>query len=161
MAFERWVDRDRAAWDALRADAEARWQVGRQALPVLLGNDAHEGALSIARTSAEAAEVGANLEFVHGDVSDYAPATRPAMVVSNPPWGLRLDDDPGTSWSSLGSWLKRTCPGATAWLLAGEGSATRDLHLRASRKIPVWAGPIECRWLQYPIDAEPTAGPPG
>lgn len=160
FAFERWADRDRAGWDALRADAEARWEAGRQGLPALFGNDRHDGAVSIARQALVDADIAHAVRLTCGEVARWRPPPV-GWVVTNPPWGLRLEDDPTSSWADLGGWLKAHAPGATAWILAGEGSPVDALRMRPTRRIPVWAGPVECRWLRVPVNPGAAADAPG
>jgi 23S rRNA G2445 N2-methylase RlmL len=141
-AFERWPDHDRALLDEALLQAEAIGADARKALrvaPTLIGNDAHGGALSLARRAAVAAGVDGMISFTQGDCGDLThpaleaareaeleyfekleaeagenfrennkygdgfvdleklgPVTaRPGgggvLVVSNPPWGKRLD----------------------------------------------------------------------
>jgi len=158
FAFERWRDLDLQAWNPLFADAERRAEEGSaRARPVLSGNDRHEGALAIAHASARAAGVAAQIRFAQGDAAAFVPPAPPAVVVSNPPWGERLqpDDEQLTaSWRALGSFLHARCRGAQAFILCGNAELTRHLGLRSSRKWPVWNGPIECRLLRYEIRAD-------
>jgi len=157
FAFERWVDVELDAWRSLYAEAEARAAAGAAQRPLLLANDHHAGALEIARKAAAAADLGAAIQFRHGDARDYVPATAPSWIVTNPPYGERLAGDDAAalvdSWRSLGEFLHRRSQGAIAWVLSGNPELTRYLGLRADRKIAVHQGPIECRWLRYAIGA--------
>lgn len=155
FAFERWRDVDLDAWRRLYDDAEARALRGAAQLPVLCGNDRHPGAMAIAAQAIEAAGFGGRIDLQRGDAADYQPPTRPGMVVTNPPYGERLQPDAGSaaaSWHALGNFLHRQCAGAEAWVLCGEPLLSRELGLRSFAKVPVWNGPIECRWLGYRID---------
>ena len=115
-AFERWPDHDRATLASCLEQAEEIGIAARRAgaKPVLLGNDVHEGALSLARRAAMAAGVDNLIEFTAGDAGDFShPALAAAreedaatldtlgpvtlrrggggiLVVSNPPWGKRV-----------------------------------------------------------------------
>lgn len=151
FAFESWPDFDAAAWRELVSDAERRV---RRTLPFpILGADAHPGAIAIARDSAARAGVGSLVRFEVRSAADLTPAFAPALVVTNPPYGERLGDgdELHQSWRALGRFLHERCHGAVAWVLSGNPELTRALGLRASRRIPVWNGPIECRWLSYEI----------
>ena len=57
---------------------------------VLLGNDVHEGAVSLCRKDAESASVDHLIHISCSDCEDYVPATSPGLVIVNPPWGGRL-----------------------------------------------------------------------
>lgn len=154
FAFERFPDFDAKAWNTLKAEADARWKAKRADLPVLLGNDVHPAALALTRKAAGRAEVHHLLELHEGDIADFDPGRPVHFVVTNPPYGARLGegDDLEASWAGLGRWLKAHVGGGTAWILCGEPTLARNLRLKTSRKIPMWNGPIETRWLRYGVN---------
>lgn len=153
FAFQRWPDFDRRTWKKLLSDADQRWLDGKKQVGPLIGNDRHEGALEIARKSAILAEVDHLITFNCADVDAFEPETTPEVVVCNPPFGVRIGegDDLVQSWSSLATFFKRQCPGASAWVLSGDPELSKALRLKTNRRIPVHNGSIECRWLRYDI----------
>lgn len=158
FAFEHWRDADLDAWRTIYDEAEARAARGADRMPLLCGNDRHPGAIGIAKQAIVAAGLGGRIQLTHGDARDYVPPHRPGLVVTNPPYGLRLEggDDLTAleeSWRALGQFLHEQCAGASAYVLCGNPDLTRFLGLRSSGKHPVRNGPIECRWLRYRIDA--------
>jgi 23S rRNA G2445 N2-methylase RlmL len=156
FAFEHWKDTDLDAWRRLYDDAEARAQRGAANLPPLCGNDRHPGAIAIAQQSLAAAGLTHAVQLTRGDARDYVPPVPPRLVVTNPPYGDRLQADPealAQSWQALGNFLHRQCAGASAFVLCGNPELTQHLGLRAAEKHPVRNGPIECRWLRYEVDA--------
>ncbi len=157
FAFERWTDLDQRCWAELKQDAERRWREGRARIGPLSGNDRHGGALQIARDSAARAEVADLITFHEGDIGDYVPPQRPAFVVSNPPFGVRLGEgeDLENSWYRLGVFLKERCPGSQAWILSGDPALSRKLHMKTGGRHPVMNGPLDCRWLKYDIRDRP------
>jgi 23S rRNA G2445 N2-methylase RlmL len=154
FALTRWPDHDAALWSHLMDEAESRWAEGRQRLPSLQGNDVHGGAISIARDSAERAEVADAIRFTTTDVADFHPDPSPALVVVNPPYGVRLGEgeELQDTWYQLGAWLKGL-GGGDAWVLSGDKDLTRHLHLKASQRIPVINGGLDCRWIHYELRA--------
>jgi len=71
------------------------------------------------------------------------------LIISNPPWGLRLSaQDASRAWRGLGS-LARRLPGWKLALLSGERGITRELGLKADRRYPVRVGGVDARWLLY------------
>ncbi len=156
FAFERFADADLKAWRQIYDDAERRAGAGAARHVVLMGNDRHQGALSIAQRSIAAADLDGRILLADQDARDYQPPEPPKLVVVNPPYGERLADEPEAlidDWRSLGGFLHERCRGAAAHVLSGNPELTRHLGLRADRKWPVHNGPIECRWLRYSIDA--------
>ena len=153
FAFERWKDTDQNAWQAIFDEAEARAAASQDNCPQLSGNDNHEGAIAISKIAIRSAGLTDKIHLNLGDARDYKPPFQPAMVVTNPPYGERLQaDDPSLtdSWESLGNFL-HTLDNTEAHVLCGAPELTRYLGLRASRKFPVRNGPIECRWLRYQL----------
>jgi putative N6-adenine-specific DNA methylase len=154
FAFQLWPDFDAALWTELRTEAVGR---ARPTLPFLLeGADRHAGAVSIAQQSAEAAGVASLLRLRVAAATEWQPATAPATVICNPPWGERLGEgeDLLQSWRDLGTFLHDRCTGARAYVLCGNADLTRHLGLRAARRWPVMNGPIECRLLEYEVRQE-------
>ena len=155
--FERWIDHDARLWEQLREEAK---DLARFELDVpLMGADRHEGAISLAMKGAYEADVDKLISFTVIDAERWKPPATPGFVVTNPPYGERLGegDDLIDSWRALGSFLKRACPGATAWILSGNRELTRHLGLRATERLPVKNGTIDCRWIRYALfdDAGP------
>lgn len=148
FAAERFPDADPGIWKRLREEAADRL---RPSLSIrLLGVDRHAGAVSIARTSAKAAELSHLVQFKVGDAATFEPPWPPAIVVANPPWGERLGEgeDLIASWRALGTLLRR-CSGADAYVLSGAPELTRHLGLRSSQRWPVQIGQQDARWVHY------------
>jgi putative N6-adenine-specific DNA methylase len=153
FAFERWIDHDRRGFHELLDDAHGR-ATSRLDFPIL-GGDRHPGALDLARQGARAAGVERLVRLTRKDARDLVPAAPPGVVVVNPPYGERIGTggDLVDSWAALGDFLHQRCGGAVAWVLCGNRELTRHLRLRASRRMPVRNGTIDCRWLRYDIRA--------
>jgi 23S rRNA G2445 N2-methylase RlmL len=155
FAFERWRDADLGAWRQLYDDAEARAQRGAAKRLRLCGNDRHPGAIAIAQQALANADLAGKVELRHGDAADYVPPFPVKLVLTNPPYGDRLQPEEAAlaaSWQALGNFLHRECQSAVAFVLCGNADLTRHLGLRASIKMPVKNGPIDCRWLRYELD---------
>lgn len=133
----------------------------------LWGNDEHEGALSLAMENVRSAGVQSVVRLRRGDCSSWTLPRTPDVVVTNPPWGKRLEDRGGSSsgrkddffetgsisgsWSKLGTFLKREAQGSDAYVLSGSAYLTKDLKLRAEGKHPLVIGGIDTRFLHYRI----------
>ena len=90
-----------------------------------------------------------------GDCRSFEPPAGRGLLVCNPPYGARIGsgDHDGLEqlYSDLGSMAKERCSGWTLWLLSGNPELTGALKMKASRRIPVSNGGIDCRWLHYAI----------
>ena len=100
-----------------------------------------------------------NLVQVHqGDCQDFILSNNnknsgKVLVVSNPPWGVRLSEDMHDSWEALRVFLRENCPPGrtTAWILSGNKEATKHLGLRRSQSLSLKTGQQDLRWIQYEI----------
>ena len=192
--FLSWPDVSARAWDDMIAAAQAEAQEGAKGCRnVLLGNDIHAGALSLAQRDVAAAGVEGGVKLRQGEAVGDVDRNRPrllpvnareagcaslppagpcrelpslprpaSLVVTNPPWGLRLDGDAevdaAASWRDLGDMLKQNCAGASAFALSGSRDLTKHLRLRASARMPITIGDVDCRLLRYDIQAGPWKG---
>jgi len=143
-----WAGSDAVGWQALIDEASA---LRRTTAPMpILANDWHRGASELAQRAAEAAGVVGCIEFSEHSVIDYVPSQTPQLVVSNPPWDLRLAEG-GESWQELGSFLKQQCGGATAWLLSGNKELTRHLRMRKSSSLRIEQAGTGLSFLRYDV----------
>jgi putative N6-adenine-specific DNA methylase len=73
------------------------------------------------------------------------------MIIFNPPYGERIGqiEEMASLYQAFGDLLKKRCAGSTAYILCGNSELVRHIGLKATRRIPVWNGPIECRLLKY------------
>ena len=156
FALERWPDVDAALWqqelEAARGLARDRLADGRPLAP-LVGLEREPEVLAQARHNAAAAGVAPWIELQHGDCRDFQPPPGPGVLVCNPPYGERLGEPQELEalYADLGAMVKQRCSGWTLWLLSGNPELTGALRMKASRRIPVSNGGIDCRWLRYEI----------
>lgn len=103
--YQTWHDFDQAAWKRCRDTAVAA-QVSSLRGVKLLGNDIHEGALSLCKRDAQTAGVLHLLDLSCNDCRDYQPSAVPSLVVTNPPWGSRLTDSGWVFASTPDVWIQ-------------------------------------------------------
>lgn len=113
FAFERTKLSDRADLEELRDDARAR--VLPSAAVSLVGRDHMQGALDAATGNAQRAGVAGDLSLSKAVLSDPWPSLTDAVVVTNPPYGIRVGEATSVHalYGELGSHTK-----AMGWGLA-------------------------------------------
>jgi putative N6-adenine-specific DNA methylase len=78
------------------------------------------------------------------------PSDQPGTIITNPPYGERIQKtDLNDFYRMIGDVLKKKFAGYTAWLITSDFSALKSVGLRTSRKIILYNGPLECRYVQY------------
>jgi putative N6-adenine-specific DNA methylase len=146
----RWPDFDAALW---QQEVEACQRQESRPLPPLLGLERDPAVLQQAIGNAERAGLAGHIRFELGDAQQLQPPAGPGLVVVNPPYGERLgaSEDLPSLYAGLGRVLRQRCGGWTLWLLSGNPALSGALGMKASRRIPVSNGGIDCRWLRYEI----------
>jgi putative N6-adenine-specific DNA methylase len=156
LALCNWQDFDSIIWqqevETARSACRTTLAGGRPLAPVV-GSDAEAQVVEQARSNADAAGVAPWLTLRVGHCRDFEPPDGPGILVVNPPYGERIGggDDLEQLYGDLGAMVKERCSGWTLWLLSGNPELTGALRMKASRRIPVSNGGIDCRWLRYEI----------
>jgi putative N6-adenine-specific DNA methylase len=151
FGFQKWPDFDGQAWQNILAQAQGK--VLEQLSAPVLGSDRSSAALEVARKNATRAGVEGFVEFVTADITRCPCPATPGVVVCNPPYGIRLGDAASVKalYKSLGDTLKKRFAGFTAYILTGNPELVSSVGLKASRRIVLFNGPIECRLLRYEL----------
>jgi putative N6-adenine-specific DNA methylase len=153
FAFERLRGFDATAWQTLRNAAEARRQPPRP-LP-LYGSDIVGHPLRRARENFAAAGLESCISLTKADLLEItAPATGGVMV-TNPPYGERMGEEEEllAFYPRLGDALKQHWTGWRCYFLTADPNLPHTIGLKASRRTPLFNGPLECRLLEYKITA--------
>jgi len=76
------------------------------------------------------------------------------LIVTNPPYDKRLkDDDIEALYASLGDVFKKQFTGWTAWLISSNIAALKKVGLSTSKKLTLYNGADECKFLRYDMYA--------
>ncbi len=147
FGFERWAshgDSVRRAWAEGRAGARA---AALPAGPPVMASDVDPGALEATLGNARAA--GVEIATGRRDVGELEPLDPAGFVVTNPPYGERIEADDAL-YERLAKATRRL-KGHTVALLAGTAAIARAMRREPDRWWILFNGPIECRLLVYEI----------
>jgi len=153
FALERWPDFDPQLWQREREAAAALPLASGKTMPPTVGMEQDPVVLEQARSNAQAADVARALDLRLGDCRDFQPPPGPGILVCNPPYGERIGERDALEplYADLGRMVKERCSGWSLWLLSGNPELTGALKMKASRRMPISNGGIDCRWLHYEI----------
>ncbi|MDP8999914.1 MAG: THUMP domain-containing protein [Myxococcota bacterium] len=147
FGLERWANHDDTIRGGLRALREEARAARIDKGPEVIARDVDPRSIVLARESARAAGVSVTVQ--RQDVLSLTPLDPPGFVVTNPPYGVRLNVDPGL-YDNLASVLGRM-HGHTVALLVGTPAIAQAMNRAPARSWALYNGPIECRLLVYPI----------
>ena len=147
FGFERWASHDEAqrrGMKELREEAKAEKLAEG---PPVFASDASPKVAQIAAENARRAGVPVVVDRL--GVRNLEPLRPPGFVVTNPPYGERLDADEEL-YAELAGAMRRM-RGHTVALLAGTPAIGRAMRGKPERFHVLYNGPIECRLLVYTI----------
>lgn len=144
FGFEKLQNFDKAEW--VKVKEAAKKQIRCPAAPIT-GSDNDRAMIRAAQANAQAAEVDEFIRFELCDVLDARPNGEGGIIVSNPPYGVRLAEIEALQalYPQLGSWLKQHYAGWLAALLTGDRDMPKFMRLSPKRKIPLYNGNLDCR----------------
>ncbi len=118
---------------------------------VVFASDIDPSAVAAAESNARAAGVGHAIRLRVADVLSVPAPAASGVLVSNPPYGVRLDDQRRLArfYPLLGDALKARFAGWTAHLLSADTRLPELIGLRASRRTPLFNGALECRLYEF------------
>jgi putative N6-adenine-specific DNA methylase len=118
----------------------------------VFGSDRSSVALSSAKSNVRTAGMERDIVLRTGEFEQLAPPAAGCLLVMNPPYGERIaHEDIQRLYKALGDTLKRQYAGSEAWILSANREAEKQIGLRPSRRIQVFNGPIECRFLKFEL----------
>ena len=163
FAFMNWPGFDGGLWSAVTAEAEAQ---RRTAAPAIAASDRDAGAIAAARDNALRAGAAEAIEFSHRAVSDVVPPAGQGWVVTNPPYGLRLDNghDLRNLYARFGRVLGERCPGWHVALLTHDARLAHNTGLAfdPGRAVALVNGGVRVKLYRGEVagaSAEPGGGP--
>jgi putative N6-adenine-specific DNA methylase len=155
FAFLRWPEVDQRIWSKLLENARAG---ELPSSPVeIVGADRDAGAIDAARANAERAAVADDIEFNVQPISALPPSEPPGLVVSNPPYGVRVgeSDELRNLYAQLGNIIRKQRPGWTLALLSADRRLEQQTRLAFEERFRTRNGGIPVRLVTAPPPSSP------
>ncbi|RJL54404.1 bifunctional 23S rRNA (guanine(2069)-N(7))-methyltransferase RlmK/23S rRNA (guanine(2445)-N(2))-methyltransferase RlmL [Pectobacterium carotovorum] len=155
--FNAWLKHDAELWREVTAEAQQRARQGLQTTTSrFFGSDNDRRVIEIAKANARRAGVA---ELISFDVRDAAQLKNPlpegpkGTVVSNPPYGERLESEPAliALHNMLGRKMKSDFGGWQLSLFSASPELLSCLQLRAERQFKAKNGPLDCVQKNYQL----------
>ena len=149
FGFEKLAGHDAGRWAGVREAARAR--AGRTQALEIFGSDRSGRDIARARENLEAAGLKGSVIFAEGDVLETPPPAASGVMVANPPYGVRLGEsgELAAFYPQLGNALKARYTGWRCYLFSADTELPKLIRLKATRRTPLFNGPLECRLYEY------------
>lgn len=146
FAFERWRDYEPEILDNIYNDDSQE----RDFEFKIYGSDISPKAIAITEQNVKSAGVGKYIDLKVMPFQRYEEAPENGILVTNPPYGERISaDDMDALYESIGDTLKKVFQGYHAWIIGYKSEFFDKIGLKASVKIPVLNGALECEFREY------------
>ena len=149
FAFEKWKDWDESLFDKIKSS-----KLNNVVSPVgkIYGFDKAPSAIEKSTTNIKNAALE---DFIQVNRANFFNSQKmgdtPLHLLTNPPYGERLDGDINTLYKNFGDTLKGSYLNTQAWIISSNFEALKFIGLRPSRKIKLFNGKLETRLCNFPI----------
>lgn len=146
FAFQNWKNYDHELFSKIK---EVRINRVKEFTGKIVGYDIDARMLNAARTNIESAEMEDLIEVRKQNFFDSKKDMFPLLMVFNPPYDERISINDDDFYKKVGDTFKTSYPNTLAWLISSDLEAVKKIGLRPSRKIKLFNGKLETRFLQY------------
>ncbi len=147
--FEHWRDFDIKLWKKIKSECDNQ-MVKYEG--TILASDISERAVQIAKGNIRSAGLSDTIKLTHHAFADLVPPPSPGVLVCNPPYGERIkEDDMLSLYKGIGDAFKKNYSGYDAWVISSDLQLIKFVGLRPTRKIPIFNGQLECRFMKFSI----------
>jgi putative N6-adenine-specific DNA methylase len=152
FAFGHLKNFDQSTWDRVRREVSEANPINHSLN--LFGYDHDVQALSMARSNLQSLQL-ADVQVQQGDVLNISPPAVKGMIVTNPPYGVRMGNQTTLEqwYPKFGDVLKQRFAGWTVYVLTADFRFPKLIRLAPSRKIPLFNGALESRLYEFQMVA--------
>lgn len=153
FGFEQLKNFESDTWKKLKNAAQ------KEVLPTtfqkIYGSDKDLRAVRITKRNLQEAGLLDAVQLSQFDITDVPPAADSGVMVTNPPYGVRIgeDEDLAALYPKIAASLKQKFAGWNAYFFTGDLRMPKLMRLSPSKKTPLFNGALECRLFEIKIVA--------
>jgi putative N6-adenine-specific DNA methylase len=146
--FQNWKDYDAELWDMIYESCMKK--VNNDPVE-LVGIEISRNVARKAKENVKLAKLEDIITIHNASFQEFDPPPSPGVVVINPPYGERMDQDEDIDglYREMGDTFKKKYKGFSGWIISSNREALKHVGLRPSRKITIFNGPLECRYMRF------------
>jgi len=151
FGFMNWSDYDAGLWQTVRSEAVANIKPGG---PTLVGGDVQSTAVMMAKAAVERMDLADRIVIDRKPFRRLKAVGDKGMLIMNPPYGERLEPENILEfYKEIGDTLKLNFEGYDAWIISSNMDALKHVGLHASRRITLFNGSLECKFMKFSLYA--------
>jgi putative N6-adenine-specific DNA methylase len=121
----------------------------------IYASDLSKKNIEIAKSNARRADVRKFMEIKVSDFKDTQKKSDSGIIVTNPPYGERLNSGETKKlialYKAIGDTLKQRYSGHDAYIFTSDLELIKSIGLKSTKRIVLFNGPIECRLVKYEL----------
>ncbi len=150
FAFKNWKDFDEDLWHKVKENAKSKIKKEDDVECHIFASDISLNAIMQTRNNVKNVFHEQIFTIKKSPFDKLELPDSAKHIVINPPYGERLQKtDTNLLYKKIGDELKTKYSGSEAWILGGNLQAVKKIGLRPSKKITLFNGAIECKYLKY------------
>lgn len=147
-AFKNLKNFDSAMWEEIYDGATRSVKV----LPCTIsGSDSNPEMAMKAKRNLRGFSFGRFIDVTVDSFENSPVPEGPGILISNPPYGERMETDVETLYKGIGDWFKQSLQGYDCWIISSSEHGFKSLGLRPDRRIKLYNGDLECSFRKYSI----------
>lgn len=148
FAFMNWEGFNEALWLDTKQEADSKMTDPECKI---FASDRSEKAIGIAKHNIKNAGLHKDIDVKVSYFDAVHPEGESGILVFNPPYGKRLEEkgDIRNLYKGIGDVFKQNFSGFEGWVISSSLEAMKFVGLRPSRRIHLFNGPIETRFVKF------------
>ena len=150
FSFMKWKDFDKELWTNIKIEATKKQKLSDC---YISGADISPRAIRNTRGNVIEANMQKAISLQVASIEEFKPPQGGGLMIINPPYGERIEieEEITVFYKSIGDTMKKKFSGFDVWIISSDLNALKFIGLRPTRKIPVFNGPLECRFMKFSI----------
>ena len=149
MRWHKFMPFDEELWDTIFDAAVNKITNHEQ---VIIGGELSPNVAKKAKENVKFAKVDDIVTIRNCDMKDFEVPPGRGVVIINPPYGERMvKDNIEELYKMMGDTFKQKFAGYNCWILSSNMDAFKHVGLRPTRKIALFNGQLECRFMKFEI----------
>lgn len=151
--FLKWQEHVPALWNRLLQEANDVIIRDKKKFPKIVGYDEDFRSVRVALTNVEKAGFQGRIHVEKRELAQVERIAEKGILVTNPPYGERLGEVEALKplYRLIGDTMKQKLKGWEGYVFTGSPELSKNVGLKATQRIVLFNGPMECRLLKYEI----------
>jgi putative N6-adenine-specific DNA methylase len=147
-AFRNMKNFNPAKWEEMHNSAQ---KIVREMPVKIVGSDKDSDMVLKARRNLRGFSFGRFIEIKTAAFHEVEIPEAPGVLITNPPYGERLEVDTQELYSEIGSTFKHKLQGFDCWVISSSETGFKSIGLKPDAKFRLYNGDLECSFRKFSI----------